>query len=116
MDPLTIIILSITFLLSIWIAYKLGIYKKHLEWQENLVKIRADVAEKQRVGIKGDPIDYLVFEGLDERDIKAVHFVEIKEGSSKLSKHQKQIKSLIDDLDSTKVTFDEFRFDSESFK
>ena len=137
MDFSTTLIFVITFILGVWLAYKLGTYKKHLEWQKNLVKIREDIAERQRVGIKGkvteafapflpnfpyksseckfigDPIDFVAFEGLDERDVKGVHFVEVKEGSSKLSKHQKQIKELIDDLDSKRITFNEFRFDSE---
>ena len=123
----------------IWIMYKRGIekgrYETELLWQENLVKIRGDIADKQRAGIKGkvaeafapflrgfpfkpseckfigNPIDYLVFEGLDERDIKGVHFVEIKSGESKMSKHQKQIKDLIDELSSDKVSFRTFSFD-----
>lgn len=129
-------------LFFIWIMYKLGLKRgrteKELEWQENLGKLRRDIADKQRVNIKGkvsevfapflkgfpysaseckflgDPIDYIVFEGLDERDIKGVHLVEVKSGNSKLSKHQKQIKDLIDSLDSNKVKFHEFRFESES--
>jgi predicted Holliday junction resolvase-like endonuclease len=140
MDFPATLIFAVIFILGIWIAYKLGTYKKQLEWQKNLVKIRADVAERQRAGIKGkiteafspflpnfpyksseckflgDPIDFVAFEGLDERDVKGIHFVEVKEGSSGLSKHQKQIKDLIDNLDSNKVTFKEFRFDSESSK
>ena len=134
--PETIIILAI-FIIAIWITYKIASYKKQLEWQSNLIKLRQDIAEKQRAGIKGkvteafapflegfpykpseckfigDPIDYLVFEGLDERDIKAIHFVEVKEGTSKLSKHQKQIKDLIDD--SGKISFKEFRFKSDKY-
>lgn len=122
--------------------YKIGLQKGHsekeIEWQENLVKIRRDIANRQRVGIKGklteafapflkgfpfkaseckfigDPIDYLVFEGLDERDIKGVHLVEVKTDKSKLSKHQKQIKNIIDNLESNKVTFKEFGFKIDS--
>ena len=122
--------------------YKMGLQKgrfeKELEWQENLVKIRRDVANRQRGGIKGklteafapflkgfpfkaseckfigDPIDYLVFEGLDERDIKGVHLVEVKADKGKLSKHQKQIKDIINKLKSKKITFREFEFKVDS--
>ena len=111
--------------------------QKESEWQGNLVKLRADIATNQRANIKGkvaetfapflpnfpfkpseckfigDPIDYLVFEGLDERDVKAVHLLEIKENESKLSKHQKQIKEIIDELNSDKVTFRAFHFRGE---
>src|SRR3989338_2316482 len=86
-----------------WIMYKIGFkqatYKKDLEWQENLVSIRGKIADNQRANIKGkvaeafapflpdfpfkpseckfigDPIDYLVFEGLDDRDIRGVHLL-----------------------------------------
>jgi predicted Holliday junction resolvase-like endonuclease len=131
-----LILIVLVFL--IWIVYKLGLRngrtEKELEWQGNLGKLRRDIADKQRVNIKGkvsevfapflegfpfkaseckflgDPIDYVVFEGLDERDVKGVHLVEVKTGKSKLSKHQKQIKDLIGSLDSKKVKFHEFRF------
>ncbi len=142
-----VIILSITFLgiLSalLWIGYRRGVqigrYQKELEWSENIGRIRKEIADKQRSGIKGkisevfapyiegfpfkaseckfigDPIDYIVFEGLDERDVKAVHLVEIKTDSSKLSKHQKQIKDIIDSSRSGKVKFHEIRLDSEKY-
>jgi predicted Holliday junction resolvase-like endonuclease len=125
-------------LVLIFVFYKMGLRRgmqeKELEWQGNLGKLRRDIADKQRVNIKGkigevfapflegfpykaseskfigDPIDYLVFEGLDERDVKSVALVEVKTGNSKLSKHQKQIKDLIDSLGSDKVKFHEFRF------
>lgn len=138
--PITAIfgLVVIVLIIMVWVAYKLGKSRTDLKWQKNLVKLRGDIAEKQRAGIKGkvteafapflegfpfkaseckfigDPIDYIAFKGLDERDIKGVHFVEVKEGKSKLSKHQNQIKDLIDDLDSDDVTFEEFRFDSEN--
>jgi predicted Holliday junction resolvase-like endonuclease len=132
---ISVILLLIVF---IFIFYKLGLSQgksqKELEWQKNLVSLRSQIADRQRAGIKGkvteafapflegfpfkaseskfigDPIDYLVFEGLDERDIKGVHLVEVKENTSKLSKHQKQIKDLIDNLDSDEVTFSTFNF------
>ncbi len=134
---LILVIIGLVFL--VWLMYKFGIQRgkneKEIEWQENLGRIRREIADKQRAGIKGklsevfapflegfpfkaseckfigDPIDYLVFEGLDDRDVKGVHLVEVKSGSAKLSKHQKQIKDVIDELNSGKVTFREFRVD-----
>ncbi len=136
---LTIVLISIIIFLIflLFVLYKLGVregsYKKDLEWQKNLTKIREAIAERQRAGIKGkvteafapflkgfpfkpseckfigDPIDYVVFEGLDERDIKGVHLVEVKKDKSNLSEHQKQIKNIIDSLNSGSVTFREFR-------
>ena len=143
MQLTSILIITIIFLIIlIYIFYKVGIKQgssqKELEWQEKIPQMQKAVAEHQRAGIKGkvteafapflpgfpykaseckfigDPIDYLVFEGLDERDIKGVHFVEVKQGTSKLSKHQKQIKDLIDSLFSDKVSFREFNFEDDS--
>jgi predicted Holliday junction resolvase-like endonuclease len=138
-----VLVVAIVFLIILlFVMYKLGLRKgrdeKEIEWQSNLGRLRRDIAEKQRVGIKGkvsevfapflsgfpfkaseckfigDPIDYLVFEGLDERDVKGVHFVEVKSGKSKMSKHQKQIKELLDKNGSKKISFKEFRTDFES--
>jgi len=130
----TILLFSVAIVVVAFIAYRLGSALANLRWQKNLVKLRADIAERQRVGIKGkvaeafapflegfpfkpseckfigDPIDYLVFEGLDERDVKGVHLLEVKNNKSKLSKHQKQIKDIIDNLDSDEVTFRTFNF------
>jgi predicted Holliday junction resolvase-like endonuclease len=59
------------------------------------------------------PIDYLIFEGLDERDIKKIHLLEVKNEKSKLSKHQKQIKDIIEKLNTKEVTFKTFNFKNE---
>ena len=136
-STITILFAIVIFGITIWLAYKVGSLTQKLKWQKNLTKIRADIAERQRAGIKGkltevfapflpdfpfrpseckfigDPIDFVAFQGLDQRDIKGVHFVEVKDAGSKLSKHQKQIKDIMDDLDSDEVTFKEYRFGSE---
>ncbi|MBS3066468.1 hypothetical protein J4205_01470 [Candidatus Pacearchaeota archaeon] len=135
---ITLIIGIIILGIFVWLAYKIGrqkgSYEKEIEWQSQMNKIRRDIAERQRVNIKGkvsevfapflegfpykaseckflgDPIDYIVFEGLDERDIKAIHFVEVKSGKSKLNDVQKQIKNLLNDINSDKVSFKRFDF------
>jgi predicted Holliday junction resolvase-like endonuclease len=142
-NTILLIIIAILFtLILIWLAYRIGIRigisSKELEWQENLLRLRGDIANRQRVGIKGkvtetfapflqgfpfnaseckfigDPIDYIVFEGLDEREIKGIHLVEVKSDTSKLSKHQKQIKNIIDNFDSDKISFHTFDFKTEN--
>jgi predicted Holliday junction resolvase-like endonuclease len=137
LSSFVIFLAILAFVAIVWLTYKLSSYKTNLDWQKKILCLRKDIANQQRAGIKGrvtetfapflegfpfkaseckflgDPIDYVVFRGLDERDIKGVHFVEVKEGSSKLSKHQKQIKDLIDSLGSDEVTFETFNFESE---
>lgn len=43
----------------------------------------------------GKPIDYVVFKGMDENDIKEIIFLEVKSGKSQLNEHQRQIKGLV---------------------
>lgn len=44
----------------------------------------------------GDPIDYIIFEGLTKKEmVTKLFFVEIKTGNAKLNKHQKQIKEIV---------------------
>lgn len=132
---LTIVISAVAFLVVLWLVYKFACYKTDLKWQSQLVALRKDIADSQRANIKGkvaetfapfmegfpfspseckflgDPIDYVVFEGLNERNIKGIHFVEVKNNTAKMSKHQKQIKDLVDSINDDKVTFKEFRLE-----
>ena len=46
----------------------------------------------------GDPIDYVVFEGLSTRNaVDFIHFVDVKTGGAKLSPRQQEIKKVIND-------------------
>jgi predicted Holliday junction resolvase-like endonuclease len=40
----------------------------------------------------GTPVDFVVFDGLDNGEVKNIIFVEIKTGTSRLNKREKQIK------------------------
>ena len=44
----------------------------------------------------GSPIDFLVFDGLDEGQLRSVFFVEVKTASSPLSSREKQIREAIE--------------------
>jgi predicted Holliday junction resolvase-like endonuclease len=54
----------------------------------------------------GKPIDFIVFKGADENDIKEVIFLEIKSGNSKLNKQEKNLKETIL---SKKIKWDEYK-------
>lgn len=46
----------------------------------------------------GDPIDYVVFEGLSMRNkVDFIHFVDVKTGNARLSPRQEEIKKVIND-------------------
>ncbi len=44
----------------------------------------------------GSPIDFVVFDGLDEGEVRKIVFVEVKAGNSNLSKREKLIKDVVD--------------------
>jgi predicted Holliday junction resolvase-like endonuclease len=53
-----------------------------------------------------DPIDYVIFEGLTQNgSVDKLHFVDIKTGTARLSKRQKEIRNVINDK---KVKFKKF--------
>jgi len=58
----------------------------------------------------GQPIDYIVFEGLRDDDIQKVGFIEVKTGDSILTKREKSLKEAID---KKKVYWKEVRVDTK---
>ncbi|MBN2454894.1 hypothetical protein JXB11_05115 [Candidatus Woesearchaeota archaeon] len=54
----------------------------------------------------GAPVDYIVFEGMNEKDIKRVIFLEVKSGKSRLNEQQLRLKEAIK---GKKVEWEEFR-------
>ena len=56
----------------------------------------------------GKPIDFIVFKGMNEKDISEVVFVEVKSGKSKVSSSEKKLK---DAIDGGRVRWEEYRFD-----
>lgn len=59
----------------------------------------------------GQPIDYIVFEGMGEDNIRRVVFLEAKTGQSKLTKREKSLKEAIE---ARRVLWKEMRVDTES--
>ena len=43
----------------------------------------------------GSPIDFIVFDGISEGELKRIVFVEVKSGRSKLSKKEKMVKEIV---------------------
>jgi predicted Holliday junction resolvase-like endonuclease len=44
----------------------------------------------------GDPIDYIVFDGLDEGVLRGIWFVEVKSGAKRLNPRQRQVRRTVD--------------------
>jgi predicted Holliday junction resolvase-like endonuclease len=55
----------------------------------------------------GSPIDYVVFDGMEDGEVKRIIFLEVKTGKGVLSTRQRQIRNV---LHSGRVEWDEFYF------
>jgi predicted Holliday junction resolvase-like endonuclease len=130
----TIIVLVIAILIGLFIAYKIGqkagSFQRDTFWQGELPGQRKDAIMKSRSVIGGQfseqlapylpnfpflptecrflgkPIDFIVFKGMDEKNITEVIFVEAKSGKSKLSPQEKGLKEAIE---KKKVRWEEYR-------
>ena len=85
-------------------SYK-SMYVKHGKSWEHFVPFMQEfeqVANKDNFVFIGSPIDGIAF------DDDAIKFIEIKTGTSQLSKNQKRVKQLVEDK---KVSWHELRFE-----
>lgn len=141
MPDLFTIILSLIFLAGLAIAYVLGFksgaFKRDKYWQDELPGHRKDAIMKSRAVLGGQfseqlapflpnfpflpteckflgkPIDFIVFKGMDEKNITEVIFVEAKSGKSKLSSQEKGLKEAIE---KKKVRWEEYRIPEDLTK
>jgi predicted Holliday junction resolvase-like endonuclease len=140
MDPITII-LMVLFLIGIIVAYRIGhkngAFKKDQLWQKELSGQRKDAILRSRAvlgghfsenlapflpnfkykpnecSFLGKPIDFLVFKGMDEKNINEVVFVEVKSGKAKLSSQEKNLREAIE---KKRVRWEEYRIPEELTK
>lgn len=126
------------FLIGIVVAYLVGrrngIFQRDKYWEEQLPDYRKEAIMKSRAVIGGQfseqlapylpnfkylpteckfigkPIDFLVFKGMDEKNINEIVFMEVKSGNSKLSAQEKNLK---DAIDKKKVRWEEYRIPEE---
>lgn len=114
---LAILILSYTF-------YRLGkgaaFREAEKQWQEEIPKLREDAIKRSRSVLTGQfneqlapilpdfpfnsaearfigkPVDFLIFQGIENDNISEVVFVEVKTGQSRLSAREKSLKLAIE--------------------
>ncbi|MBR9693075.1 hypothetical protein GOV07_04050 [Candidatus Woesearchaeota archaeon] len=134
MEFLTVlgIVLLLTFCL--WIGYLIGKAAMKARLQEDIADIRADAIKRSRAVLSGQfseqlapflpdfpwkptearfigkPIDFLVFKGMDEKDISEVVFVEVKSSKSQLSSVERKLR---DAIKAKKVSWEEYRIPSK---
>ena len=114
------IVIIVFVLLILVIGYLIGKYIAKKQFQEKIPKIREDAIRQSRSVLSGQfseqiapylpdfpfkptearfigkPIDFIVFKGMDEKNIHEVVFVEVKSGQSQLSKVQNSLRSAIE--------------------
>ena len=135
------IILAIIFLIGIVVAYivgfRYGVFNADRRWQDSLPSHRKDAIMKSRAVLSGQfseqlspylpdfryapteckfmgkPIDFIVFNGMDNKNINEVVFVEVKSGKSKLNSQEKSLKETIE---KKKVRWEEYRIPEDLTK
>ena len=125
-----IFILIIGFLIGKRYADYLWKYKKMPELTEEAIKKSRAVLGGQfseqlapylpdfkysptEVRFIGKPVDFIVFKGMDSKDISEVVFVEVKSGKSSLSTHERKLRDAIIDK---KVSWEEYRIPEDVTK
>ncbi len=133
-ETVIIILVVLVAVLFLAIGYILG--KKITEhvWKDKLPQIREEAIQRSRAVLAGQfseqlapylpdfpfkptetrfigkPIDFLVFHGMDEKNIDEVIFVEVKSGKANLSTHERKLKDVIKEK---KVRWAEYRIPEE---
>ena len=130
MDLFLIVLVVVLILIGFWLGKKYGLVKAKMEWQKQLPSEREDAVARSRAVLSGQfseqlapylpdfpykptevrflgkPIDFVVFKGMDEKNISEVVFVEVKSGDSQLSTHERTLKKAIE---KGKVRWEEYR-------
>lgn len=135
------IILVIVFLLGLGMAYvlgfKSGVFKRDKFWEGEIPSHRKDAIMKSRAVLGGQfseqlspylpdfnylptecrflgkPVDFIVFKGMDEKNISEIVFIEAKSGKSKLSPQEK---SLRETIEKKRVRWEEYRIPKDLTK
>ena len=121
MEFIELVIVVALFLILLYIGYLAGRYISSKKFGEKIPEIREDAIKQSRSVLSGQfseqiapylpdfpfkptearfigkPIDFVVFKGMDEKQIKEIVFVEVKSGKSSLSEVEKSLKSAIED-------------------
>lgn len=137
MEAIIIIALVILVVVAFWLGRRIGSAEKDREWRDLLPGHRKDAILKSRAVLgghfseqlapflpdfefkpnecmfMGKPIDFIVFNGMDEKNISEVIFVEVKSGRAKISPQEKNLKEAID---KKKVRWVEYRIPEDLTK
>ena len=137
MTPLQILLLLAAAALTLFIGYLIGKAIQNKRWEGRIKEEREEAIKMSRAVLGGQfseqlapylpdfpysptecrfvgkPIDFIVFKGMDEKNITEVKFVEVKSAKSKLSGHEKKLK---DTIQAKNVSWEEYRIPEEITK
>lgn len=109
------------------------LFEKH-HWKDKLPDIREEAIAKSRAVLSGQfseqlapylpdfpfsptearfigkPIDFIIFKGMDEKNISEIIFVEVKSGKSRMNKHEQNLSNAIKNKN---VSWQEYRIPEE---
>ena len=130
MDSFETILLVILLIIIFYIGYRIGKIIERKKADDETPEIRQEAIKQSRAVLAGQfseqispylpdfghkptearfigkPVDFIVFKGMDEKNIEEVVFVEVKSGQSKLSGVQKSLKSAVENK---KVSWHEYK-------
>lgn len=133
----TILLIIVLAIIAILVGYLIGKLITEKKWNELIPKIREDAIKRSRAVLGGQfseqlapylpdfpysptearflgkPIDFIIFRGMDEKEIKDVVFVEVKSGKATLSTHERKLRDVIKDK---KVKWEEYRIPEDLTK
>ena len=119
MEPLILLFTAILAFIFLAIGYFIGQKITEHNWKDKLPEIREEAIQRSRSVLAGQfseqlapylpdfpfspsearflgkPIDFLIFQGMDEKKIEEVVFVEVKSGKSGLNTAEKSLKETI---------------------
>jgi len=134
MEFYQIIVLVLILAFLIYLGFLFGTWFSNKKWESKIPEIREDAINRSRAVLGGQfseqlapylpdfpykptecrfigkPIDFLVFKGMDEKEITEVKFVEVKSGKAGMSTHERKLRDVIKDK---KVTWEEYRIPEE---
>lgn len=114
----------------LFIGYLIGKYITQKKFEQEIPSVRESAIKQSRAVLSGQfseqiapylpdfpfkptearfigkPIDFIVFKGMDDKNIDEVIFVEMKSGQSQLSKVQKTLKSTVQNK---KISWHEYK-------
>ncbi len=136
-DLITLLVVLAAFITALILGFIMGKIITNHSWKEKIPQIRKEAVERSRAVLSGQfseqlapylpnfpwtpsearfigkPIDFIVFKGMDEKEISEVVFVEVKSGKSTLSTHERKLRDVVKNK---KISWHEYRIPEELTK